>query len=235
MPEVIAIIPARYGSTRFPGKPLALISGKTLLQRTYEQALLSTKIDRVVIATDDERILAHCQEIGAETCMTSSDCPTGTDRVIEACLSLKLHDQSIILNLQGDTPLIEPHVIDGVIEALESPLEVMATAATPLLNEDELHSPHVVKCVVGLDGHALYFSRAPLKGSYHHIGIYGFRWEFLKHMASFPETPLQQIENLEQLKVLERGFQIKVALVKSRSLGVDRPEDVKTVEDLLCQ
>lgn len=247
-PKVIGVIPARYASSRFPGKILAPILGKTLIQRTYECVKECILLDAIVIATDDARIYNHVSEFGAYPVMTSPECPTGTDRIIEALKKEKnLQDASIIINIQGDEPCISPKVIQQVGQLLiNDPSAVMSTAAVQLESQSELESTSVVKCAVDQQHNALYFSRAPIGLGhnslwrphfpvYRHMGIYGFRKEFLLHYGELPQTPLQKAEDLEQLKVLEHGYRIKVALVDHFSIGVDIPDDIKKVEQWLCK
>ncbi|MCB1148631.1 MAG: 3-deoxy-manno-octulosonate cytidylyltransferase [Chlamydiia bacterium] len=245
--KVIAVIPARYASTRFPGKALATIAGKSLLQRTFENARAAALFDEICVATDDKRIFKHAEELGALALMTPSECPTGTDRVFAALQDQEIAPDTIIINLQGDVPLLEKGVMEAVIAAmLDSPLEVMATAAVKIKNEEEALLPSIVKCVLDKSSHALYFSRSLIPHSryggynpdvtyYHHLGIYAFTYEFLKIYSALEPTPLQLTEDLEQLKAMEHGYKIKVAIVESSSFGVDRPEDVEKVERLLCQ
>ncbi len=243
MSRVIGIIPARYGSSRFPGKPLAKINGKTLIQRTYENAGRCSLIGDIYVATDDARIAEHVESFGARAIMTSPLCPTGTERVVEALKGMDLPEDAIILNIQGDTPLLETYIFEEVIEALRNnPLDVMATAACPIVNEEEAKDPNIVKCVLDKSLHAMYFSRStipyPAKETcrcFHHLGIYAYRYEFICHYATLSPTPLQKAEDLEQLKILEHGFRIKVALVKSSSFGVDRPEDIRKIQQYICQ
>jgi len=244
-PEIIGIIPARYGSCRFPGKPLAQIAGKSLIRRTYENAAHSQHFDHLIVATDDDRIFNHVKEFDGEVVMTSATCPTGTDRVVETLNQIPVTEDAIIVNIQGDAPLIEPHVIQAVTNLLmENKEEVMSTAAVPIQSEDEARDPHIVKCVLDKSAHALYFSRglipycgptgySPDVTYYHHLGLYAFRQNFVRQYVTLEPTPLQNCEELEQLKVLENGFAIKVAIVESQSFGVDRPEDIKKVEMLL--
>jgi 3-deoxy-manno-octulosonate cytidylyltransferase (CMP-KDO synthetase) len=243
------MIPARYGSGRFEGKPLAPIAGTTLLQRTYESALKCQSFDSLIVATDDKRIFDHVKNFRGEVVMTSTQCATGTDRVIEALKNFPRHsDQDIVVIVQGDVPCIEAEVIQQVIDILKyDSLAVASTAVIPLISEEEAYNPSVVKCVVDRQQNALYFSRALIphghKGKfnpkipyYHHVGLYAYRYDFLmNHLASLPQTPLQLAEDLEQLKVLENGYRMKVAIVNSHSIGVDTPEDIKKVEELLCK
>ncbi len=243
--QVAAIIPARYQSSRFPGKPLASIAGKSLIQRTYERAKCCPLLQEVLIATDDERIYSHVQSFGGTAVYTSPDCLTGTDRLIDVLQQGYCRNAACILNVQGDLPLIEPEVMQQVIEALLNDSEAAtATAVVPLTGE-EAHNFSVVKCVLDQKKRALYFSRAlipaGLQGDfktgipyYHHIGIYAYRPHFLLELSRLPPTPLQLAEDLEQLKILEYGHRIAVAIVNSASFGVDRPEDIQKVENILC-
>jgi 3-deoxy-manno-octulosonate cytidylyltransferase (CMP-KDO synthetase) len=243
--EVIGIIPARYNSSRFPGKPLVSILGKTLLQRTYENASLAS-LKEVVVATDDQRIFDHVVSFGGQVMMTGSDCLTGTDRLAEV---LRMRPEwlkaSAIVNIQGDEPFIEPWAIDLAVNALlDDPAAKMSTLAAPLLSEKEALNPSNVKCVVDFQGNALYFSRALIPSNKRnqfkstaaylgHIGLYVYRPEFILEYQRLEPTPLQLEEDLEQLKVLEHGYRIKVMVIDHASIGVDTPEDIKKVEQRL--
>ena len=241
--SVICIIPARYNSSRFPGKLLAEARGKTVLQRTFESAAKCKRLDGLYVATDDERICDHIQKIGGEVLWTSSAPRDGTERIIEA---IKLHHQldraDIILNLQGDAPCTSPETMNAVIEALRSdPLAAMSTAAAPLRDQTEFFSPQAVKCVLDRSGNALYFSRAPIPYSAAipsallHIGLYCYRKSLLDTLTALPVTPLQEAENLEQLKILEWGYRIKVAVVEEKTPSVDTPDDLVKLEEYLCR
>lgn len=244
--KVLGMIPARYGSTRFPGKPLALVGGKTLIERTYENAKKCKRLSEVAIATDDERIFFHVTGFGALSVMTSPDCPTGTERLADAIKRDKRFDDfDLIVNIQGDEPLLQADVIEQVIDKLiEDASASMSTAVVILKEKDEAENYSTVKCVMDQKGNALYFSRSLIPNGhsgkwqpdvcyYRHLGIYCYRREFLLHYASLLPTPLQMCEDLEQLKVLENGYKIKVAVVNSAAIGVDRPEDVNKIEKLL--
>lgn len=244
----VAIIPARYSSKRFPGKMLAPILGKSLLQRTYENAKRSPLLDTIVIATDDSRIFEHAKDFGAEVVMTSTDCLNGTERLAEAYRKYYSHlSIDIIVNIQGDEPCLEPEALNAVIEALAGSHEAsMSTAIVKITSEAEATNHSVVKCVIDSFHNAVYFSRALIPGNqsgtysasctyYRHLGIYAYRPEFLLTYSSLKTTPLQIAEDLEQLKALEQGYKIKVAIVESHSTGVDTPEDIKKVERLLCK
>jgi 3-deoxy-manno-octulosonate cytidylyltransferase (CMP-KDO synthetase) len=239
--NVLGIIPARLNSTRFPKKLLKKILEKSVLQRTFEKASLSFSLKKILIATESEEIFNHVHSFGGTPLMTSQSCKDGTERVIEAYNLLSKTDQyDIVVNIQGDHPCIEPTTIDKIIEALkEDKYAYMSTAITPISHKEAL-SPHVVKCVVDKNDHALYFSRSLIpygktKSFFQHIGIYAYKTEFLLQLSKLKQTPLQQAENLEQLKVLEHGFKIKVAKVEDKSFGIDIPEDIEKVEKILCQ
>lgn len=241
----MGIIPARYASTRFPGKILSPIAGKTLIQRTYENAKRVKGLDALVVATDDEKIFKHVKEF-APVVMTSPTHQTGTDRLAEVLRSHSEYDAELIVNIQGDEPCIDPHFIEKVIEGLKSdPEAVMGTAVTPLAKEDA-YNRAVVKCVMDQKGRALYFSRSLIPAGrtgewqegvdyFRHVGLYVYRRNFLLKYAEVPMCPLQKAEDLEQLKVLEAGYKIHVVVVEGTSIGVDTPEDIQKVEKLICQ
>lgn len=249
MPKVVGIIPARYGSTRFPGKPLAQIAGKTLLRRTYENALQASQLEHLIVATDDQRIFEHVQEFGGQAVLTSPHCPTGTDRLAEVLtLQPDWMNASAIVNIQGDEPCVNPDVIDQLIEALlNDPSASMSTAATRVTSKEEAAPSSVVKCIVDQHQNALYFSRALIPANrqvdFHpehvylrHLGLYAYRPSFLMTYQQLPPTPLQLMEDLEQLKALEHGYRIKVAIVDYAGVDVNHPEDINKVEQwLLCK
>lgn len=246
--KIIGIIPARYGSSRFPGKPLVEILGKTLIQHTYDNTKRCQEINELIVATDDHRIHDHVETFGGISVMTPNDCQTGTDRLAFVLQNdPRLQKAEMIVNVQGDEPCLDPSVITALVTALRSdPDAVMSTAVVKLENEEEALSPSEVKCVLSLDNTVLYFSRALIPGSlkpgcqksityYKHLGIYAYRPNFLLQYAQLPMTPLQVAEDLEQLKVLENGYKIKAAIVKSANAGVNTPEDIKKVEQELCK
>lgn len=246
--KIIAMIPARYASTRFPGKMLSLISGKTLIQRTYENAKRCSLLDDIVIATDDKRIFDHIQSFGGSAVMTCPNCPTGSDRIAEALKKSPQFDQvSIVVNIQGDEPCLDPHIIEQVIKILQNdPSAVMSTAIIKLDNQEDASNSSVVKCVIDSNHNALYFSRSLIPAGhgmtmktgvtyYRHMGIYGFRRDFAVKYAELTPTPLQLAEDLEQLKVIEHGYRLKAAIVDNFSIGVDRIEDIQKVEHWLCK
>lgn len=242
--RITGIIPARYASTRFPGKPLALIAGKPLIQRVVEQCRRAKSLSEVVVATDDQRIADAAKQF-CRVEMTRPDHPSGSDRIAEAAARLNC---DAVVNIQGDEPLISPAVIDAVAGALAQ--QTMSTAATAIKDPAEYDSPNVVKVVVNAAGHALYFSRRTIPylreaasrsaneqlaafPFLKHLGIYGYRRETLLKLVQFPVSPLENAERLEQLRALENGIQIAVVKVDYDSVGVDVPEDVAKVEKLL--
>ncbi len=239
--SVICVIPARYNSTRFPGKLLAKAQGKTVLQRTYECALRCPDVDRLYVATDDERIGEHVGQFGGEVLWTSSKPRDGTERIIEALSRHeKLQQAGAILNLQGDHPCTSPNTMSAIVQALLSdPHAAMSTAAAPIRDPRDFLAPQVVKCVFDKSGSALYFSRSPIPykspAGFLHIGIYCYRRSLLEQLGSLPPTPLQECEDLEQLKILEWGYRIKVALVEEKTPSVDIPEDLDKLEEYLCR
>ncbi len=239
--KIICVIPARYSSTRLPGKPLALIAGKPMIQHVYERARQARRPDKVLVATDHEQVYSAVKAFGGEVVMTSPDHPTGTDRLAE--VAARLEDADVIVNVQGDEPLIEPAVIDQLAaEFFHTDGLAMATLAAPLL-EAEYHMSSAVKVVTDLDGYALYFSRSLIPHPrnqvagqifYKHIGIYAYRRDFLLKYAALPPTPLEKAESLEQLRALEHGYRIKVLKTEFASVGVDTPEDLERVNAIIA-
>ena len=237
---VAVVIPSRYGATRLPGKPLAEVGGKPMIWHVWGKAMKAITPTKVVVATDDERIASVVRGFGGIAVMTSPDCVSGTDRVAEAARGM---EEDIIINLQGDEPMMDPSVIDAVAAPLLSDPDVlMSTAALPGDDPVEFSLPSVVKVVTDHKGDALYFSRALIPhyretgtGPYRkHLGIYGYRRDFLFRVAMFSPSPLEEAERLEQLRVLQAGYRIRVVDVAHDSVGVDTPEDLKSVERRLC-
>jgi 3-deoxy-manno-octulosonate cytidylyltransferase (CMP-KDO synthetase) len=232
------VLPARYGSTRFPGKPLATISGKPLIEWVYRGALLVRGAERVVIATDDERIAESARVFGGDVVMTREDHVTGTDRVAEVARKLRV---AIIVNLQGDEPVFDPRMVERMVERLaRTPSLDIVTACHQIHSVKEFQSPHAVKVVVDRRGHALYFSRSPVPDgglatgtAYRHVGVYAFRREALGKFARMQRSPLEIAERLEQLRALENGMHIGVVETKSATVGVDVPADIKNVERVM--
>ena len=242
---VLAVIPARYASTRFPGKPLAMIVGKSMIQRVYEQVLASTQVQRTVVATDDERIRAHVAGFGGEVILTSVDHSNGTGRVAEAATHFP--EAEIVVNVQGDEPFIDPASVDALVTAFDDPLVDIATLAHPLSEESALLSPNVVKVVRSVSGRALYFSRHAVpflrdhrvgtwinEGAHlQHIGLYAYRAPVLQGLAELPPHPLERQESLEQLRWLAHDLNISVSLAGKPSRGIDTPADLLDVEEWL--
>jgi 3-deoxy-manno-octulosonate cytidylyltransferase (CMP-KDO synthetase) len=241
MSEVTVIIPARWASTRFPGKPLVELRGKPLVQHVWERANRAKRVGRVIVATDDMRIAEAAFAFGAEVALTSPKHPTGTDRLAE--VAGKLKSAAIILNVQGDEPDIAPSTIDRLVRALQDdPGLGMVTAANPVTSLADVQNPHVVKVVTDLAGRALYFSRSVIPHDrdghrgiryLRHQGIYGYRRKVLLAFVKWKPTPLEQAEKLEQLRALEHGIAIGVIVVRRGSVGVDVPGDVAKAERAL--
>jgi len=238
MSRAAVIIPARWGSTRFPGKPLHPIAGKPLVQHVWERCLKSRKADLVVVATDDMRIAEVAFDFGAEVSLTKSSHPCGTDRIAEVAGRLRRY--GIVVNVQGDEPEMDPKLVDRLIGALEKSRALsMATAACPFAEDEDPSNPNAVKVVCDRSGDALYFSRsliphdrdassdlAPLR----HLGIYAYRRQFLLKYVKWKPTPLEQSEKLEQLRALEHGAKIRVLEVREAGIGVDTPADAEVAE-----
>ena len=237
MTRVLIVIPARYASTRFPGKPLADLWGKPLIQHVYERACRVSLASRVVVATDDERIAAAVRAIGGEVAMTRGDHPSGTDRVAEVASGA---EADLVVNLQGDEPLIDSEMVNAAILPLVGDASIcMGTLCCPIDEASDLADPNVVKVVLDKDGFALYFSRLPIpfvrdSGTdvtrYRHIGLYVYRREFLLELAKMVPTPLERAERLEQLRALEHGCRIRVVAVPAASPGVDTPNDLAQIK-----
>jgi len=242
--QTIGIIPARYGSTRFPGKPLAKLRGKPMVQHVYERARLARCIDKVIIATDDSRIAEAAGAFGAEVAMTDAAHCSGTDRCAE--VAERLPAGCLVLNIQGDEPFIAPEQIDLVAEPLRQPGAAISTLCKKIASEEELFDPNVVKVVLSQSGRALYFSRSTLPhlrgippeqwlqaGVFlKHIGLYGFQREALLEVATLPPGRYEQAESLEQLRWLEAGYPIQVRETELETVGIDTPEDLKRVGEL---
>ncbi len=238
--KIIAVIPARFAATRFPGKALKLLKGKPIIQWVVEGARKSTLLQKIYVATDDERIAAVCREINVEVLMTRADCPTGTDRIFEATKNL---DFDVVLNIQGDEPLINQSYIDPLAQAfLDHPQLEMATLAHPLSAED-LDNKNAVKVIINSFAEAIYFSRFAIpysrgmepncSASLKHIGIYGYSKVFLQRFCTAEQALIEKYESLEQLRALYLGAKIKVIQVEKPTYGVDTPEDLQKLEALL--
>ncbi len=239
--KTLGVIPSRYGAQRFPGKPLALIAGRSLVQRVYEQAAKAQRLDKVIVATEDTRILEAVEAFGGDAMLTSPECAAGTDRVAEVARAV---DAELVLNIQGDEPLMRPEMIDQLVEGMQKDAGcVMGTLARKISAPDQLTNPNVVKVVVAGNGNALYFSRSQIPfvrdagdtaTFLKHLGIYAYRREFLMKFVALPVSPLEKAEKLEQLRALDNGFSIRVWITPHDSIGVDRPEDVTLVEEILA-
>lgn len=243
---ISAIIPARFSSTRFPGKPLAPIFGKSMIRHVYERVQRAKYVDEVLVATDDHRIINEVESFGGKARMTSSDHQSGTDRIAEVAMDC---DSQIVVNVQGDEPLVLPEVIDMAIEPLLKDPRIPMTTLKTAISEKELRDSNVVKVVTDLSGFALYFSRLPIpflrdrqkdidaidgiseqSSAYKHIGLYVYRRELLVRFSRMEPSPLEKSEKLEQLRILENGYRIKVVPTVHDSIGVDTPEDILRVE-----
>jgi 3-deoxy-manno-octulosonate cytidylyltransferase (CMP-KDO synthetase) len=257
--SAIVLIPARYASTRFPGKPLALLKGLPIIQHVYQNSMNSRLADDVVVATDSETIFEKVLSFGGKAVMTAGDHVSGTDRIAEVARSM---DYDIIVNVQGDEPLIQPEMIDDVISLLADPRASIGTLAVRIKDRREIFNANTVKVVFGRDGYALYFSRAPIpyyrdlfsaeerksgsfdapgRDEFHpsellmfkHIGIYSYRRDVLSQLSALPPSRLELIEKLEQLRALEAGLTIKVKETIYETFGVDTPEDLERIEKCL--
>ncbi|MBQ7234394.1 MAG: 3-deoxy-manno-octulosonate cytidylyltransferase [Kiritimatiellae bacterium] len=244
--KTYGIIPSRFGSSRFPGKPLAMLAGKPLVAWVVEAAGRASSLDEVLVATDDERIAAAVAAHGGRAVMTPSELPSGTDRI--ACAAGGFDDDDILVNIQGDEPLIDPALIDALVAKLKTDARwSMATAVTPIKTPADLAAKTVVKVVLDRDGGALYFSRAPIpcdrdheadlsSGLYvRHLGIYAYRGAFLRRYVAEPPCELEKTEKLEQLRALWMGAKIAVVKTEDEGVGVDTPEDAARVERILLE
>lgn len=237
MKRIIAVIPARYESTRFLGKPLAMIAGKTMIHRVYERVSALTCFSQVIVATDDERILNEVETFGGTAVMTGN-CSCGTERVYEATKNI---DADIIINVQGDEPLIKQEMILDLVHAFDDESVQMATLKKKIESQREIEAPNVVKVITDCNDDAIYFSRFTIPYNrdnqavsyYKHIGIYGYTKDFLATYVSLPESFLERTEKLEQLRVLENEYKIRVKETQYESIGVDLPEHIKLVEEQL--
>ena len=250
---VVAIIPARFGSTRLPGKPLADIHGRPMVQHVYDRARAARSVDRVIVATDDARVADAVKAFGGEAVMTSMDHASGTDRIAEAVRGMR--DASIVVNVQGDEPMLDPAAIDAVVSAFAEESVAMSTVALPLRDPAEMLSMNVVKVVTDARGNAMYFSRGPIpvvrdgggvaasaaaaadQGlARRHVGLYGYRRDALMRFAAWPRSPLEAAEGLEQLRALHNGMAIRVVAMEGTSgVAVDTPEDLEHVRALMAE
>ncbi len=247
MSSIVGVIPSRWGSTRFPGKSLAMIAGKPMIQWVVERVKQAQKLDAVMVATDDQRIADCVRNLeidGVQVAMTRPDHPSGTDRIAEAVESI---DADAVINVQGDEPLIDPALIDALADVISSNEWDMATAATLITDENQIHDPSVVKALFNRHGQALYFSRSTIphirepegdssEGVYwRHIGIYAYRRDYLLKLVAEPPCALENLEKLEQLRALDMGCRMKIIQTQDFGIGVDTPSDVAKAEALLAQ
>ncbi len=237
--RILGIIPVRYHSSRFPGKALADVHGKTMVQRVYEQAMQAAGLDKVVVATDHSKIAEQVTEFGGKACMTSEDHPSGTDRCREA-MELETDEYDFVVNIQGDEPFIDPRQIEDLCSNLQPDIQI-ATQAKLIEQQENLIDPNCVKVIINSQGNAIYFSRTPLPFQrnqsidhwlsahqyYQHIGIYAYRTDILGEITNLPVSPLEQAEGLEQLRWLEGGYSIKVFTTHYKAHGIDTPEDLQ--------
>jgi 3-deoxy-manno-octulosonate cytidylyltransferase (CMP-KDO synthetase) len=246
MPFVVGVIPARYGSSRLPGKALVDLQGKPLLYHVYQRSSRAKTLNRLLIATDDERIQSAAVAFGAEVVMTGKHHQSGTDRIFEAIQNVTA---DIVVNIQGDEALIDSRAIDQTVDLLLSdPLADMATLKTPIRLMEDLLNPNVVKVVTDEQGYALYFSRAPIpykathedsagsdrvENAYCHVGLYAYRCDFLRRFVAWPRSTLERMESLEQLRALEHGAKIKVGLTDNHVFGIDTPEDLERIRKMV--
>lgn len=236
--KIISIIPARYQSSRFPGKPLVTILGKPMIQWVYEKVSSVSEIADVYVATDDERIFNVVTEFGGKAIMTG-ECACGSDRVYQACEKI---DADIILNIQGDEPSIKTEMIRDLISAFNDSEVEMATLKKEIKPEEDVNNPNMVKVLTNVNDNAMYFSRSAIPYNrdnvegvkhYKHIGVYGYKKDFLKKFVNMPQSSFEKAESLEQLRALENGYKIRVVETKHQSIGVDLPEHIALVEEEL--
>lgn len=234
--KIIAVIPARYASSRFPGKPLAVINGKPMIQWVYEKVKSVEEIEDVYVATDDERIYDTVEKFGGKAVMTGQ-CSCGSDRVYQACENI---DADIILNIQGDEPMIKTEMIRDLISAFDDSTVMMATLKKEINTEEEINNPNIAKLITDVNNDAIYFSRSTIPYNrdnrddvkyYKHIGVYGYTKEFLKKFVSLPQSAFENAEQLEQLRAIENGYKIRVIETQHQSIGVDLPEHIQQVEE----
>jgi len=243
--NILGVIPARYGSTRFPGKPLAMIGDKTMIQRVYEQCLKTSSLSKVIVATDDDRIFNHVKSWSGNVAMTSENHQSGTDRCNEV-LSLQNEEFDVVVNIQGDEPFIEPSQIENLTESFANPATQISSLAKKITKSEELFNPNSVKVVIGDQGQALYFSRSVIpfiRGAkeeeflqkhefYKHLGIYAYRSQILKEICELDSSKLELAESLEQLRWLSAGYQISMQITQIEGVSIDTPEDLSKLTNI---
>jgi 3-deoxy-manno-octulosonate cytidylyltransferase (CMP-KDO synthetase) len=244
MMQFLGVIPARFASTRFPGKPLVMIGGKTMIQRVYEQCLKAKSLTKVVVATDDDRIFQEVKNFGGEAVMTSTHHQSGTDRCLDALQQMNLAYDAVV-NIQGDEPFIDPDQINQLVHLLQTSQAHIATLAFKITKTEELENPNVVKLVKTNNDRAIYFSRYPIPfirsvqrspliknhNFYKHIGIYAYRADVLQQIACLQPSSLELAESLEQLRWIENGFSIGVGITERENIGIDTPDDLKKIQN----
>jgi len=236
--KAIVVIPSRYGSSRFPGKPLAIINGKSMIQRVYEQVKLARMVDEVIVATDHHDIITEVNNFKGNVIETSSEHESGSDRIEEAASKVR---GDIYINVQGDEPLISPELIDDIIRVASENMESVITAKVKITEEQDIQDPNIVKVVTDKENNALYFSRSPIPYNransnityFKHLGIYAYPKELLHQYVQLEKSELEFTEMLEQLRLLQNGINIKVIETSHAAIGVDVPEDIKKIEKLL--
>lgn len=242
MKKKIALIPARYQSSRFPGKPLALINGKPMIQWVYERVSKVSELDAIYVATDDKRIFDCVVSFGGKCLMTSTKHECGSDRLAECSEILALDDEDIVLNIQGDEPMIQPAMVKELMATMDEDNSVMGTLKERITNREDIANANIVKVITDINDYAVYFSRCAIPYNrngiedvcyYRHVGAYAYKVRFLKMFTKWPKTDLESTESLEQLRVLEHGYRIKVKETNCSSLGVDTEEQLKIVEDMM--
>jgi len=250
---VTGIIPARYNSSRFQGKPLALIHGVSMIERVYTRAAQAASLNRVIVATDDSRIFEHVLSFGGNVIMTSAECRNGTERCLDAIQNIKkenkIFDCDVVVNIQGDEPFLHPEEIDTLVNCFSDPQVQIATLVRKISSSEDIFSNTVMKVVTDINDYALYFSRSAIPfirdydtadwiNKYNflkHIGIYGFRKETLENVTKLPPSALETAESLEQLRWLQNGFRIKTGVAQHDSFSIDTPDDLKKVEKLFSE
>lgn len=242
LPKCYGIIPARYESTRFPGKPLAEILGKPMFWHVYDRARQCPELSEVMLATDDERIESAAKALNVPVVMTRDDHPSGTDRVLEAAMILQVPEKAVVVNIQGDEPTLEPEMLTRLVQPFASP-QIQVTTLARRIDRSQSESPDQVNVVFSRSGKGLYFSRSLIPypgeggttGYYQHVGLYAYRLEILKRFVALGPSPLEITEKLEMLRLIENDIPIQVEITKHESVSVDRPEDIDVVERILTE
>ncbi|MEG0297890.1 MAG: 3-deoxy-manno-octulosonate cytidylyltransferase [Clostridium sp.] len=242
MKKIIAFIPARYASSRFPGKPLAIINGKPMIQWVYEEVLKVEDISEAYVATDDTRITECVEGFGGKYILTSDKHKSGSDRIAECITKIEMNDDDIVLNIQGDEPMIKTEMIKTLISAFEDASVYMATLKKEIKEKEEIDNPNIAKVITDINNDAIYFSRSTIPFDrdglnnmkyFKHIGVYGYKKKFIEEFTRLENRNLENMEQLEQLRVIENGYKIRVIETEHQSIGVDLPEHIKIIEQNL--